>query len=85
MIHADIDVLVVGGEPFDDELEDFQFAFRRGQNFLLQNFLRRLDPRHMRVAEHGEPVGLHFQNGVERFVERFRRLKRQAVNQIEVD
>ena len=44
--------LIVGREPFDDELEDFQFAFRRGENFGLQDFLRRLDPRDVRVAEH---------------------------------
>ena len=52
---------------------------------LLQDFLRRLDPRHVRVAEHGEPVGLHLQHGVERFVERLRRLVRQAVDEVEVD
>ena len=30
MIHADIDVLIIGCEPFDDQLEDVQLAFRRG-------------------------------------------------------
>ena len=52
---------------------------------LLQDFLRGLDPRHVRVAEHRQPVGLHFQHDIERFVERLRRLVRQAVNQVEVD
>ena len=80
-----INVLVVRREPFDDELQHFQFRFRRRQNFFLENFLRWLDPRNVRVAEHGEAVGLHFQNGVERFVERLRRLERQAVNQIQID
>ena len=39
----------------------------------------------MRVAEHGEPVGLHLQHGVERFVERRGRLVRQAVDEVEID
>ena len=39
----------------------------------------------MRVTEHGEAVGFHFQHGVNRLAERFRRLKWQAVNQIQID
>ena len=85
MVHANINVLAVRREFFDDELEHLQLCFRRGQDFAFENFLRRFDPRHMRVAEHGEPVGLHRQHGIERFIERFRRLKRQAINQVEVD
>ena len=52
---------------------------------LLQNFLGGFDPRHVRVAEDSEPVRFHFQHGVERFVERLRRLVRQAVDEVEVD
>ncbi len=48
MVHADINVLAFRREPFDDELEDFQFGFRRRQDFRFQNFLRRLDPRDVR-------------------------------------
>jgi len=39
----------------------------------------------MRVTEHRQPVRLHFQHGIERFVERLRCLVRQAVDEVEVD
>ena len=39
----------------------------------------------MRVAEDGEPVGLHFENDVQCLAEGFRRLVWQAVDQVEVD
>ena len=84
VVHTDIDVLIVRRQFFDDELEHFQFRRGRGQNFLLQNFLCGLDPRDVRVAEHGEPVGRHLEHGVERVIERRNGLVRQAVDEVEV-
>ena len=39
VIHADEDILIVGREPLDDQFQHGEFGFRRGQNFVLENFL----------------------------------------------
>ena len=52
---------------------------------LLQNLLRRLHPRHMRITEDRQPVRPKLDDFVQCFLEGFDRLVRQTVNQIQVD
>ena len=86
VIHADVGVSVVLRQLLDDELQNVELGFGAGQGgFLLENFLRRLDPRHVRVTEDRQPVRRQLDDLVQGLLEGFHRLVRQTVNQIQVD
>ena len=69
VIHADIDVAVVFGEPLDDGFEQLQLDLGRRQDFMLQNLLGGLYPGHMRIAKNRQPIRLQGEHDVQRAIE----------------
>ena len=85
MIEPDVDV--AGRREFlVRDREHREFRLRIGQLLaVVEDFLRRLDPRHVRVAENRQPVGRQRQHVLDRLRKRLRRLQRQTEDQVDVD
>jgi hypothetical protein len=85
VVQADVDV-TSPGEHLVGHRSHREFLPGTGQRRpVVEDFLRGLDPGHVRVAENRKPVGLEFEHIAEGAGERLGRLQRQPVDQVHVD
>ena len=85
VIESDVEI-AGGGKFFVRDGKHCQLLLRVGQVApVVEESLRRLDPRDMGVAENREAVGFEAEHVIDRVGKRGRRLQRQTENQIDVD
>ena len=83
VIHAD-ELIAGAGQESDALLQDIQLLLRARQVGVFDFALGGEQVRHMRVVEHAEAIGIQLSHPLQRESEAFRRLFRQAVDQIDI-
>ncbi|MFM1942906.1 MAG: hypothetical protein RI897_1888 [Verrucomicrobiota bacterium] len=84
VVHTDVDV-AFGGEAFDGEFKDFEFHLRRGEEFLLDDFLGGFHPGDVGVIEDGEAVGSEGEDFFESGFEGLWGLVGETVDEVDID